>query len=71
MTSPGFRRSTAGGSRGGVIITFINMDLPASHSLVPRSVVRTGALARAGGAAQFTSDEFFSARVRNPHTRRA
>ena len=54
-----------------VIITFIAMQSPDSRSLVPRSVVRTGALARAGGAAVFASDEFFSARIRNPHTRRA
>ena len=42
-----------------------------ARSPVPRSVVRTGALARAGGAAVFASDEFFGARIRNPHTRRA
>ena len=42
-----------------------------ARSLVPRSVVRTGALARAGGAADFASHEFFGARIRNPHTRRA
>ena len=47
------------------------MQSPDSRSLVPQSVVRTGALARAGGAAVFASDEFFSARIRNPHTRRA
>ena len=41
------------------------------RSLVPRAVVRTGALARAGDAAVFASDEFFGARIRNPHTRRA
>ena len=40
-----------------------------SRSLVPRSV--SGALARAGGAAVFASEEFFAARIRNPHTRRA
>ena len=70
MTSPGFRRSSGGVSRGRAIIYFIAMDKP-SRSLVPRSVVNTGALARAGGAAQFASDEFFGARIRNPHTRRA
>ena len=42
-----------------------------SRSLVPRSAVSTGALARAGGAAVFAADEFFGARIRNPHTRRA
>ena len=52
-------------------VYFIAMDTPDSRSLVPRSVVRTGALARAGGAAVFASDEFFGARIRNPHTRRA
>ena len=41
------------------------------RSLVPRAVVRTGALARAGDAAVFASDEFFGARIRNPHTRLA
>ena len=38
------------------------------------ALVRTRAaavLARAGGAAEFAADEFFSARIRNPHTRRA
>ena len=48
-----------------MIITFIAMQSPDSRSLVPRSVVRTG------GAAVFASDEFFGARIRNPHTRRA
>ena len=41
------------------------------RSLVPRAIVRTGAQARAGDAAVFASDEFFGARIRNPHTRRA
>ncbi len=41
------------------------------RALVPRAVVRTGALARADDAAVFASDEFFGARIRNPHTRRA
>ena len=53
-----------------MIIHFIAMHTR-SESLVPQSVVRTGALARAGGAAVFASDEFFGARIRNPHTRRA
>ena len=44
--------------------------LPASQALVPdRSV--PAVLERAGAKALFAADEFFAARISNPHTRRA
>ena len=53
------------------MIHFIAMHATDARSLVPRSVARTREHAREGGATVFASDEFFSARIRNPHTRRA
>ena len=44
--------------------------LPASQALDPSRSVPT-VLERAGAKALFAADEFFAARISNPHTRRA
>ena len=61
-----------------VIITYIAMDrspaqtalLPVSQALDPSRSVRA-VLERPGANALFAADEFFAARISNPHTRRA